>query len=105
MANINLEKMSIKELRSLSGRIDKAIASVQVRERAELKKKMEALAQEAGFRLRDLVDGRGSKGRKVAAKYRNPQNPSETWAGRGRMPLWLSAKLKGGAKLEKFLIA
>jgi DNA-binding protein H-NS len=26
------------------------------------------------------------KGRKVAPKYRNPRNRSETWAGRGAMP-------------------
>ena len=45
----------------------------------------------------------GSKG-KVAPKYRNPQNPSETWTGRGRMPLWIKTLTDKGAKREKFLI-
>jgi DNA-binding protein H-NS len=42
------------------------------------------------------------KSRKVAPKYRNPKNRSETWAGRGRMPLWLAAEIKKGRKLEAF---
>jgi DNA-binding protein H-NS len=48
--------------------------------------------------------GRGAKG-PVAPKYRNPENPSETWAGRGLKPRWLSAALKSGKTQEDFLIA
>src|SRR5712691_844910 len=44
------------------------------------------------------------KGRKIAPKYRNPKNRSETWAGRGAMPRWLRAEIKGGKKLEHFAI-
>src|SRR3954471_9027065 len=57
-----------------------------------------------------LGDGGGKrggskmKGRKVAAKYRNPQNRSETWAGRGAMPRWMAAAVKAGKKRESFLI-
>ena len=58
----------------------------------------------AGFKIGDLFGGRGGKGRKVAAKYVNPDDPSETWTGRGRKPRWLSAKLKEGDRIEKFLI-
>jgi len=50
--------------------------------------------------------GRGSKlkGRKVQPKYRNPEKRSETWSGRGRMPLWMSALVKKGKKTDDFLI-
>ena len=41
----------------------------------------------------------------VAAKYRNPENPSETWAGRGLKPRWLVAAIKAGHKPDDFLIA
>jgi DNA-binding protein H-NS len=49
---------------------------------------------------------RGSKmkGRKVAPKYRNPKDPSETWAGRGAMPRWMAAQIKAGKKREYFAI-
>ncbi len=40
----------------------------------------------------------------MAPKYRNPENPSETWAGRGLRPRWLVAAIKGGKKLEDFAI-
>jgi DNA-binding protein H-NS len=41
----------------------------------------------------------------VPPKYRNPDNPSETWAGRGLKPRWLAAAIKAGKKLEHFSIA
>ncbi|MDE2407409.1 MAG: H-NS histone family protein [Xanthomonadaceae bacterium] len=46
----------------------------------------------------------GTRGGKVAPKYRNPANEKETWTGRGRSPLWLSALLATGRKQEEFLI-
>src|SRR5262249_27239196 len=42
------------------------------------------------------------KGRKVPPKYRGPSG--ETWAGRGARPRWLVAAIKGGKKLDDFLI-
>ena len=40
------------------------------------------------------------KGTRLRAKYRNPLNPKETWAGRGLKPRWLSDLLRQGRKLE-----
>jgi DNA-binding protein H-NS len=36
----------------------------------------------------------------VPPKYRNPDQPSETWAGRGKRPRWLVAQLKSGRSIE-----
>jgi len=41
----------------------------------------------------------------VLPKYRNPANPSETWAGRGKQPRWLKALLKLGKKVDDFRIS
>jgi DNA-binding protein H-NS len=92
----DLEGYSVKELRDLRSRIDVAIVERQKAERTELREKMKALAAASGLSLEDVLGtkrGKGGKG-SVAAKYRNPDNPAETWAGRGRMPLWLNEKLK-----------
>lgn len=43
-------------------------------------------------------------GKKVAPKYRNPANKSETWTGRGRQPKWVAAALKSGKKIEDLAI-
>jgi len=48
---------------------------------------------------------RGGRRGKVAPKYRNPDNPTETWAGRGLRPRWLADAIKAGKKLEHFAIA
>ncbi|KAB2914144.1 MAG: H-NS histone family protein [Hyphomicrobiaceae bacterium] len=100
----DVDRMSYRELQELSLKIKKAMANVQERERALLRQKMEALAADAGFKLGEIVGGRGGKGRTVAAKYANPDNPTETWTGRGRKPKWLAAKLKSGDRIEKNLI-
>jgi DNA-binding protein H-NS len=40
----------------------------------------------------------------VFPKFRNPDQPSETWAGRGKLPRWLTAQLGSGKQLDDFLI-
>jgi len=42
--------------------------------------------------------------RKVPPKYRNPENPTETWAGRGRRPKWVEAALASGKSLDDLKI-
>lgn len=44
------------------------------------------------------------KGTKLKPKYRNPGNPSETWAGRGLKPRWLKTLLKQGKKLGELAV-
>ncbi|MGZ5872973.1 MAG: H-NS histone family protein [Bradyrhizobium sp.] len=41
---------------------------------------------------------------RVSPKYRNPDNSSETWAGRGKQPRWLTAQLRTGKTLDDFRI-
>ena len=42
--------------------------------------------------------------KKVEARYRNPENPVDTWTGRGRSPKWVMAHLTNGAVLSDLLI-
>jgi DNA-binding protein H-NS len=44
------------------------------------------------------------KGTKLKAKYRNPAKRTETWAGRGHRPKWLSSLIAKGKKLEDFAV-
>ena len=41
---------------------------------------------------------------RVPPKYRNPDRPSETWAGRGKQPRWLVAQLRSGRRMDDFRI-
>jgi DNA-binding protein H-NS len=65
--------------------------------RAELEKQLAALDGPAKGRA-----GSSLKGRKVRPKYRSPSG--ETWAGRGARPRWLVDAIKGGKKIDDFLI-
>ncbi len=108
MASINIDKMSLKELMAHKADVEQAIASARQRERQEIIQKMEALAEESGFTINDLIGakGRGGKGKAStsAARFVNPDNKTQTWTGRGRKPNWLVAKLNKGSKLDDFAL-
>ena len=40
----------------------------------------------------------------VTPKFRNPDQPSQTWAGRGKRPRWLSAHLSSGKRIDDLRI-
>ena len=40
----------------------------------------------------------------VFPKFKNPEEPSETWAGRGKPPRWLTAQLRSGKQIDDFRI-
>lgn len=100
----NIEKLSYAELIELRSEVDALIVTKQGEEKAALKEKLSELAKEKGFDLAEILgNGKGRRGMKVAVKYRDPNNPENTWTGRGRMPLWLvEAIKKRGVKRENF---
>ncbi|GAA0301414.1 H-NS histone family protein [Rhodovulum strictum] len=99
----DLDKLSLAELKQLRKDVDAAIASYNDREKAKARAALEEKAKEFGFSLDDIF-GKKTRRSKTVAKYRNPNNASETWSGRGRRPNWLEDALKKGAQLESFLI-
>ena len=97
MPKINLSEMNVEELMDLRERVDGLLSE----RRAELQQQLERIGVVGGRRV---VRGGGSalRGRKVPPKYRGPSG--QTWAGRGARPRWLVAAIKGGKKLDDFLI-
>jgi DNA-binding protein H-NS len=97
-----LKSMSISKLRDLKDKVDAVLAGKVADQRRELHSKLTML---------ERVGLHGSPGRvggvrgKVEPKHRNPENPAETWAGRGLKPRWLATAIKAGKKLEDFSIA
>lgn len=102
-----LEGMTVKDLRALKETIDIAIVERPKADRAELLATAVALAGESGLSMNDILSSRRSKGSRGqgAVRYRNPDNPSETWTGRGRRPGWIVEKLsRRGISLEDFAV-
>src|SRR5712672_3212150 len=101
-SKMNLKSMSIDKLTKLRDQVDTALHSRVANERRTLEAELTKLSRLSTSQLRSK--GLGVRG-PVAPKYRNPENPSETWAGRGLTPRWLAAAIKAGKKLEHFSIA
>jgi DNA-binding protein H-NS len=93
----DLKSMSIDELWSLHQLVTSFLSRRIVAEKARLDQQLHRL---------ELGPDRPSRRRypRVFPKYRNPARPSETWAGRGKQPRWLTAQLKSGRRLEDFRI-
>jgi DNA-binding protein H-NS len=103
---IDLETLSLDDLKKLYRDVERAIASFEDRKRREARKALEKVAREFGLSVEEVVgmqkapSGRTSKS---AAKYRNPANPSDTWSGRGRQPGWYKEAIAKGKSPDSML--
>ncbi len=107
MRGLKLKSMSFDDLVALRDNVVRVISEKAASTRRELEQKLaaiEGLGLSHGAKRGPKPRGSKLKGRKVAPKYRNPRNRTETWAGRGATPRWLRALLKSGHKLEEFAI-
>ena len=124
--SIDLNGLSAKELDALIATAKKRRTTLAKRKPiADVRRKLTQLARAEGYTVAELFGGaapassnakkgtaaktarkstKGYKLGKVAPKYRNPQNPADTWAGRGQQPKWMATQIAAGRKLEDFLI-
>lgn len=104
----DLNAMSRKELLKLRDDVDKALKRAEAREKAEALRAAERAAAEYGFSLGELAgaakSGSGRKPSLSPPKYRNPDNPEQTWTGRGRKPQWVHDAPKRGADITELEI-
>jgi DNA-binding protein H-NS len=97
-----LKSMSIEKLVALKGQVEAMLSSKVSDQRRALESELSKLGRfQGGKSTSKVARGYGA----VAPKYRNPDDPSETWAGRGLKPRWLAAAIKSGKRAEDFLIA
>jgi DNA-binding protein H-NS len=82
----------IAKLQDLKNKIEAAINARVSERRRELESELSKLAGFGGGKATKF--GRGRRRGAIAPKYRNPENPAETWAGRGLRPRWLAAAIK-----------
>jgi DNA-binding protein H-NS len=101
MKNPNLSGKSVDELWALHEQVVGILSVKILEEKALLEKQLSKLSS------RTAVTSNGRSRRPYPAvlpKFRNPVQPAETWAGRGKQPRWLLAQLKSGRQLEDFRI-
>lgn len=106
---IDLKHFSPKELEALIANASAHMHEARTAHVRAVKDKIEALLSHSGLSLDDIYPARGKKTAKgktgsVAPKYRDPSDPSVTWSGRGRQPLWFVKALKRRGVTEEHLL-
>lgn len=98
-----LDNYTLAELRALDGQVRQRMADLERSAIAEARAKIEEIARQAGMPLIELVGqaGRKGQGRADRARYFNPQDPSQSWSGLGRMPHWAKAWIADGRQLDE----
>ena len=103
MTKQDLKSMSVDELWSLHELVTQALARKITDEKSQLDRRLRQLGLSASGNAKKLNHARRPYPQ-VFPKYRNPAQPAETWAGRGKQPRWLTAQLRSGKKLDDFRI-
>ncbi|WNL48359.1 H-NS histone family protein (plasmid) [Dyella sp. BiH032] len=109
---IDLKNLSPKELEMLIANASAQLGNARSELIKSTRQKIEALLHSNGLTIDEVYPTRGKKGAasvgksgSAAPKYRNPEDPSVTWSGRGREPEWFKKALKRrGVTKESLLI-
>lgn len=106
MASINLNDLSLAELKALLKNVAKAIAEFSDRRKTEAIRARQARARELGFTLAELTGAKKTRKNSDAgvARYRHPENSEVTWSGRGRQPGWFKAAIEAGKAPESMAV-
>ncbi|WP_426106334.1 H-NS family nucleoid-associated regulatory protein [Massilia sp. TSP1-1-2] len=93
----DISHLSLPELKELKSAVAKLIETRNAEAVNHARTEILALAKRVGMDLKDLLGKtpRTDMG-KVAIKYRDPENASNEWTGRGRSPHWAAAMKDAG---------
>jgi len=103
--NVDLNSLSLKDLKELQSQVAKAIAGFEDRRKREAIAELEEIARAKGFSLAELTGATPTRKRSPSvARYANPADKSDTWSGRGRKPRWFIEALSSGKQPEDMAI-
>ena len=103
MKHQDLNIMSVDQLWALHEQVNLELTLKITAEKARLDQRLKQLNVHVAFSVGKMGHARRPYPQ-VFPKYRNPAQPGETWAGRGKQPRWLTAQLESGKKLDDFRI-
>lgn len=104
MSNVNIDNLSVEQLAALAKDAQAKIKQKQAQGLKDAYIQFKEIAKANGTTIEEIlkVGKRAHKESRVA--YRDPQNPKNAWAGRGRKPKWLEEALNSGKKLEDYAV-
>jgi DNA-binding protein H-NS len=103
MTKYDFERMPLDDLWSLHEQICSVLETKIKDEKRKLEHRLDELDRRSVAAQTDIRRTRPSP--KGEPKYRNPDDPSITWSGRGRHPRWVNELLAAGRAIDDFRIA
>lgn len=103
MNSVSLDSLSIADLNKLKNTIDATIVNKKQTELVELRQKVDQLINNSPFTLQEVLEAKPER-KPVKPKYKNPNDPTQMWTGRGRRPRWVEDCLHNGMDLSDILI-
>ena len=71
-------------------------------ERVKFRKETLEKAAELGMEVSELLPVKEKV--KAPPKYQDPNDPTKTWSGKGKVPNWIKSALEAGTELDALLI-
>lgn len=99
-----ISALDVEDLEKIGTHIQATIVSKKSAAREALEQDVRQRIADSGFDPDEFLGAHKANGQKIAAKYRNPENPEQTWGGRGKRPNWMSNALASGKNLNDMLI-
>jgi len=102
----DFNNLSEAEIQALIDNAERALKERMNSKRKEVLAQIKELAASIGVTVEIGESDKRleRKGSKVAAKYRNPADASQTWTGRGLAPKWMQELLAAGRDKAEFEI-
>jgi DNA-binding protein H-NS len=99
----DIQNKSQEELLALIAEAQTQLEILRRSERKEVIAQIKELAVSIGVTV-DIHETSKATSAKIPAKFSNPDNPSQTWTGRGMAPKWLKDLVEKGHNKDEFLI-
>jgi DNA-binding protein H-NS len=112
LGGLDIRSMSTVELWTLREEVGGVLSERILAEKRGLEERLarldRVLADKARSAHAGTKTGQSRRPRRkyppVLPKYQNPNDPKETWSGRGKQPRWLVSQINAGKKMSDFLI-
>jgi DNA-binding protein H-NS len=105
-SEFHISTIPTPKLKAFFKDIETELKHREVTDKKKALERMRDIAAEYGLTLSEVInkDGRLDTNQSHKAKYINPENPTQTWSGRGHQPKWVKEALAKGKTLEQLSI-
>jgi DNA-binding protein H-NS len=106
MAELDLTSFSESDLQDLAKKVENELENRESQKKKVVLDQIKKLAQSIGMTVDQIIAAERKGGKKLKAAagavYVNPDNPKQTWSGKGRRPKWAKEMLEQGKRLPTF---